>query len=255
LARGVPVLSFVEGMPYNNLSKGVFTGQFSSKMCLWGDSQRRWMLNEGTDPDILTITGPMHLDEAKRNGMSRIDELKAEFGLPRNKRILLLVLPRLHFGVPAAEILKSLVEFLDSRDNYFLAVKWHPHERDDEQAAARTEHPRLRSFKEQDVRKLIAVSDVAICTGTSAGAEVLAFDKPLIEVNWNGRNVNLDYAGQGVALEVRNAADWLVIDRVLDEGLPPKVQQAAERYVHDAFFKLDGHCVDRAVEQALALLR
>jgi len=255
LARGVPVLSFLEGLPYETLPPGMFNGQWSSRVCLWGRSHRRRMTADGADPAKLVITGPMHLDDVRGRYLASAQSLRDEFGLAGGGNVVLLILPRLCYLPEAGGLVQSLAGHLAKREGCRLAVKWHPHERAEDIERLGISSDQVRHFQHEDVLKLIACCDAAVSTGTTAGAEVLAFGKPLIEVNWHGRRVNLSYAATGAAQEVRGEADWGLIEDVVRHGPPAAVREAAERYVADTFYRLDGHCVDRVLTQVLELVR
>lgn len=254
LHRGINVLSFIEGVPYETTPAGTFNGRFSSKICIWGQAHYRTMVDDGTDPAKLAITGPMHLDVARSKYISRADELRAELGLPADKKVLLLVMPRLYFLPSAKDIIGALSNFIKHRPDTFLAIKWHPHERIEDIERIRIDADRVKGFQYEDFLKLVACCDLAMCTGTMAGTEALAFDKPLVEINWAGKNINLNYTRLGVASEVRSQDDLAVIDRIIAKGVPADIRETVEKFVEDTFSKLDGKCVDRAVEQVVSLL-
>jgi len=254
LQRGIGVLSFIEGLPYETLPPGMHNGRLSSKICLWGQAHYRRLVADGTDPAKLAVVGAMHLDVVREEYLSQQGELRNRLGLPDDGKILLLIMPRLCYLPLAGEIIHALTAFVEERTDFHLAIKWHSHERTEDIERLSPDTERVREFQYEDVLQLIACCDVALCSGTTAGAEVLAFDKPLIEINWRGRNVNLNYTAHGVAQEVKSQEDFAAIDRIIADGLSPEAQDAVERFVADTFNKLDGKCVDRAVEQVLSLL-
>ena len=113
--RGIPVLSFLEGIPYQTLPAGTFKARFSDKVCLWGQSHVRRLVDDGTDPDKLAVTGAMHLDVVRQKLLDQANESRKKYGLPADKKILLMIMPRLCFLPAMDEILSTCWRRLCSR--------------------------------------------------------------------------------------------------------------------------------------------
>jgi UDP-N-acetylglucosamine 2-epimerase len=244
----------MEGITYETLPKGLFNGKFSSRICVWGQKYFDELSEEGTDPDKLAIVGPVHLDQAKKNNLARTDEFKKQFNLPKDKKLAMLVMPRLHYLNSTHEIIDSLKQYLDSHQDTYLIIKWHSHDTANQINEFIPEHERIGNFQHEDIRQLMATADLVLCTGTSAGGEALVMSKPLIEINWAGKNLNLGYAREGVADEVERPEDWQIIDKIINQGQDKTRKQAIEKYIQENFYKLDGQCVDRALKHVVDLL-
>jgi UDP-N-acetylglucosamine 2-epimerase len=253
--RGVPVLSFLEGLLYETLPKGMLAAKMSSRVCLWGQAHRRRLLNEGSDAHRLVITGPVHLDELRKAYLPRRSEFADRLGLGDGRPVVLTIVPRLCFWPHAQAILASLAHYAKRHPQWHFAIKWHPHEKQDDITTLAIDTSAVTSFQTEDTLQLITCADAIVSGGTTAGGEALAFDKPLIEINWHGRNVNLDYARHGVCETVADENDWLAIERVIVNGPSVAVQQATTEYLADNFYRLDGRCLDRVLAAAAPLLR
>ena len=253
ISRRIPVLSSLRGLPYHHIA-GKYDSRFSSRVWLWGKSQYNKLIADGSEPDKLVITGPIHLDVLRQEYRGKESDLRREMGLPDNKRILLLIMPKIQSIPVGKEMLNSLSKFVESRDDYLLVIKWHPYQRPDEIDDLKPESKDNMYFQYEDVYKLMASCDIGLCSGSSAGAELLAFDKPLVEINWRGKNINISYAKSGVAAEVVSDKDWSVIDSLLEGGLSEEQQDAVSKFIADNFYKFDGKCTERVLKEAISLL-
>ncbi len=253
LSRRIPILSSLRGLPYYYIA-GKYDSRFSSRVWLWGKSQYDKLIEDGSNPDKLVITGPIHLDVLKREYAGKERQIRKEMNLPEDKKILLLIMPKIQ-SIPAGkEMLASLSNFVKQRKDYLLVIKWHPYQRPDEIEELKPTGENNISFQYEDVYKLMACCDIGLCSGSSAGAELLAFDKPLIEINWKGKNINISYARSGAALEIKSDEDWPIIDELSEKGLSDAYRLAVEKFISDNFYKLDGKCTERVLKEAISLL-
>jgi len=253
LQRRIPVLSSLRGLPYHHIA-GKYDSRFSSRVWLWGNTQYQKLIEDGSDPEKLIITGPIHLDVLRKEYAGKEAELRREFNLPVDKKLLLLAMPKIQSIPSGKAMLKSLAEFVDERNEYLLIIKWHPYQRPDEIEDLQPEGKNIAFFQYENVYKLMACCDIGLCSGTSAGAELLAFDKPLVEINWQGKNLNISYARTSAAEQVQSEKDWVVIDRLIENGLSEQCKQAVREFITENFYKLDGRCTERVLREAISLL-
>lgn len=255
--RGIPVLSSMRGLPYSMNPPLKQDSRYSTRVWLWGKSQYERLIADGSDPAKLVITGPVHLDAFRRELVGKERELREEFGLPEDKKVLLFIMPRIQSISEGKEIISSLSEYVDSHDDMILVIKWHIYQRLEEIEELRPKNiaaDKLKMFQYENIYKLMACSDLGICRGTSAGGELLAFDRPLVEVNWRGRNININYSKTRAAFEVRSSDEWNIIEKILKDGLSPQQKLAVEKFIEDNFYKLDGRCTERVLKEVIALL-
>jgi hypothetical protein len=254
IARDIPVLSFIEGVPYETLPQGMLNGQLSSRICLWGQAHYRRMVADGAEPAKLAIIGAMHLDVVRNTYLAEAKQLRAQFDLSPEKKIILLLMPRLCYLDAADQIMRALTDFVRDRRGYQFVIKWHSHDRIEDIDRLCACVNETKHFQFENTLQLIACADVVLCSGTMAGTEALAFGKPLIEINWQGRNININYSARGIAQEVCSPQGLPLIDEIITNGRPKPISEAVEKFVADTFSTLDGRSVDRAVGQVLSLL-
>ncbi len=248
--RGIPVLSFMEDMGDENLPGRMSSTRFSTKVCVWGQAPAQKLIDEGTAEDRIAVVGPMHLDEARKHCLPHAETLREDFGLPADKKRLLLIIPRTYSQCSSDETLTSLQHFIEQRDQYCLAIKWPAH---DTKRLGIT-GDRIISFHDKSLHELIAASDVVLSAGTRDGRDTLAMGKPLIEVDFTNRKNAAPFTAQGLAFAVRTADDWNIVDKVVSEGLTKEMTAAVEKYIQTHMNALDGQSVDNAAKQVLALL-
>ncbi len=254
IKRNIPVLSSMRGLPYKFNPPVKQDCKYSTRVWLWGKTQYDKLIADGSDPKKLVITGPVHLDTFRRQFAGKGTELRKEFGLPTDKKILLVIMPRIQSLHAGKEMLSSLAEYVNKHSDMMLVIKWHMYQRADEIDQLKPPANDIRTFQYENIYRLMACCDIGICSGTSAGGELLAFDKPLIEVNWEGKSVNINYANTGAAVEVKTQTDWPVIEKILKEGLTTTQKQAIEKFIEDNFYRLDGKCTERVLREAISLL-
>jgi len=228
--RGIPTVQMIHGVldpPYTAVPL------LSDVALCWGEQQREQMIELGTDPGRLVVTGCQRLTRTMRPDSRAV---RARLGLPAEGPIIMLATnPR-----PREEWRKLFFAFGEAfQDHPGLAavVRLHASEKENEHREECARYPALRVLENQawTVEDAMAACDVVVIHNSGLGNDALVLGRLVVLLDvlaaplGNGQML-ADRAGSPVA---RTAAELRqVVDRIFAEpNYRRQLHSQAEAYV------------------------
>jgi hypothetical protein len=247
-ALGVPSLSLqhgVAGVPT------IYAPVHSTKMAVWGELPRLWLIANGADPDQLVVTGQPRLDALLSPGppLTRTEVL-SRLGLDPSRPIW-TVAP----DPEPREVRHAMTEMIDSIASEFpvpqVIVRPHPDDDDSHYAgrlASWIGEGRIALGIELDAASLLAASDLVFVGQSTLGLEAMVLGRPVVVLDPCRSFEFVPYVREGAAPVVHEAAELVPVitgllgpDRIrFEDGRKSFV----ERYASAA----DGRSTDRVVD-------
>ena len=136
--------------------------------------------------------------------------------------------------------LKTIKEFLQiSNKKYELVIKLHPSSNSYKNLPAEIlDGVNYKLFHLEDLHSLIKDSDVLISTPSTAGAEAIAYSKPLLTMDFEEIKYTLAYESYDCNINFIDAESLLFC--LEDERRLTSKLINYDRFLKDYFFKLDG---------------
>ena len=263
----IPIFSFQEGIYYDDCSVNLLKNisQYSSRVFLWGTDAEIRIKKAGGRKDLLIVTGAPHLDKLKDYNQKRIVEIKKKYGINLRSQIVTFITPRL-FNYPISyTFLECFIKYILKHADIQFIIKFHPADPEwmlkqtKEYIYSLIDSNSLNSniyFKyKEGIEDLIAISDLILSYGTTAGGETLAFKKPLIEINWEKKNYNLSFTNKRVSEELVEEKDFKKINKILAEGIDSEIKTNMEKFVYKNFYKIDGKATKRVLEEVIKYMK
>lgn len=136
---------------------------------------------------------------------------------------------------------------------FYTVIKMHPDDIEEDYVKIITENALgldLRLLKNCDLYALLHMADIVVTGYSTVGAEAAMFDKPLMTLNFSGLPHIVDYAGEGIAIEVSNKAKIMevLLSLLNDHELRQQLAAGRKSFIERYAFKMDGHAGDRIIE-------
>lgn len=234
----------------------------ATKMAVWGDYSRKWMINRGVDENRLVITGAPFFDRYfyRKPGKDVYTELKID----RCKKIVLytlecspknvmfikfLILPNQH-----KKRISAIFNTFKNLPDLFLVIKVHPSVKDSSIIDIASEETGFKNYKvvyDIDIYNLLSISDLVITSWSTVGLEAILLGKPLMIINFYG-NVKdpIGFAKKGVAIAVDKPSDLkkTINSMLTDLKLQKSLGKGRRRFIRLYNYKHDGKASERVVK-------
>lgn len=244
---GVPSLVVQHGATMEIDAFGPVT---ATRMAVWGDISRQWLVDHGAQADRLVVTGPPQFDQlTQRKKTEQLRGLVCQrLGLDPDQVVLTLAVIQL----AGREMVETALEAMEVLTDFQLVVKLHPGERDEAQLMDLVMGlglPNAIAVKHFDIHDLLEISDVVIVWQSTVGLEALILDKPLIAFQFD-MPAPVPFAEYGAAVQVRSAEELVnAVRRILtDKELQATLAQGRDSFVRSYIGEADGHATDRVIE-------
>ncbi|MGB9979488.1 UDP-N-acetylglucosamine 2-epimerase [Methanobacterium sp.] len=216
----------------------------SDKICVWGNSSRKYLLELGFEDKKIEITGSPEFDEHKKFAESFEDK--------ENKIILFAT--QAPYKSTNLEVIEEMGKN-NKLDEFIVYVKPHPDEDPVSYKFLEDKFPGkvfIRQ-KNENISHLLAISDIILTISSTVGLESAILDKPLICVNF--LNEKSMYVDDGIALEVKNIGELSksIID-VLNPEIAAELSENRTKFVNEYVYGLDGKSTERIMNVIIDLL-
>lgn len=231
----IPTITLMHGEIYSAYG---WTPILADKVAVWGESQKRQLMEFGVASERIKVCGCPRLDADLK-----VDDVKvrARVGLDPGKSVALLATNPILIE-DRMKILSVFSEALLNLDSVQGVVRLHPSERLDTYApiVSRYSHIRILSAQEWTCEEAIAVARVIVNQDSGFGSDALVYGKPVIEIDvlsqplTNGQKL-VDRAGCPCANDSKTLRDEIV--RVVsDNEYWQSLLDKSRAYVGDLFF-------------------
>ncbi len=249
--HGVPTATLVHGTinpPYG------YNPVLADRILVWGEVQRRQLLDLGTDPDKIRLTGFARVQRSEPRDTASI---KQSVGLSPAKPVVMLATNPIE--VSARELLiATYCDAFAGRDDLNIIVRTHPAEGENAWGKEyRERYPYVRAFGrgDQTVEDALAMTDVFVCNNTGMSMDALLHDTPVVLLDVPGSSLlsNQELADEGAA-EVATTPETLVgaVETVLKAGkIADRLKEKREAYIKSMYHATGD---DAAVNTAKELL-
>ena len=210
---------------------------YADKMFNWGNYSYDWFVKNNTSKEKLIVTGTPKTDSINSIGLKNID-------FSSDSISLLVVLNPI--GEDLCRVfLKIIKEFLlISNKKYELVIKLHPSSNSYKNLPAEIlDGVNYQLFHLEDLHSLIKDSDVLVSTPSTAGAEAIAFYKPLLTMDFEDIKYTLAYESYDCNIKFHDAESLLVC--LEDEKKLTSKLINYDGFLKEYFFKLDGRSTIR----------
>ncbi len=228
--RRIPTLQMMHGVIYPPYG---YTPLLSDVALCWGEQQREQMIQLGTAPSRLLVTGCQRLTRTIRSDGQTV---RKRLGLPATGPIVMLATG----PMPREEWRKFVFTFGEAFQDHpelTTVVRLHAAEQSTSLNEECARYPHLRLLANQDwtVEEAMAVADVVVIQNSGLGNDALVFGRLVVVLDVlatplsNGQTL-VDRAGSPVSrtsAELRQAVDRIFADRAYRQEL----HRRAEDYV------------------------
>lgn len=271
-AAGVRSLTLLHGVP-TKLHRHFIGNEplLATRMAVWGEGCRTVKVQNGSSPDRLVVTGAPHLErlvrEAARPAPSasvRVAALRA-LGIDPARKLVVFAPDHFNIGkltwdvtlAPAQHTayVRAVLEALGRVPDAQLLIKL----KADDRSGPRI-HGLIRRYGPSDARvvpaaswaTLFPVADALVIAHSTVGLEALAYGVPVITVNLTGRPDRVDFAKEGAALGVYEAAALApaLSAALFDAETRARLREAAPAFLASYAGAFDGDAATRIARLA-----
>ena len=243
--KKIPVVEIQHGLfSLPEIFVNLMPKPISDKICIWGNSSRRYLLELGFEDEKIEITGSPEFDEHKKFAESFEDK--------ENKIILFAT------QAPYKSINLEVIEEMGKNkklDEFVIYVKPHPDEDPVSYEFLEDKFPDKVYVrpKNENLSHLLAVSDVILTISSTVGLESAILDKPLICINF--LNEKSMYVDDGIALEVKNIEELSEgIINVFNPEIAAELSENRKKFIDEYVYGLDGESSKRIMNVILDLV-
>lgn len=245
---GIPSLSLqhgVAGVP------SIYAPVHSTKMAVWGELPRLWLIANGADPRQLVVTGEPRLDALVSPGppRSRADVL-GQLGLDPN-RPSWIVAP----DPEPREVRHAMTEMAAAIASAFpdVQVIVRPHPADDvayykTMLAAGLAGGRLVLGTEVDAASLLAAADLAFVGQSTLGLEAMILGLPVVVLNPSRSFEFVPYVSEGAAPGVFEVGELKSVVTALLGEERARFEAGRRRFVERYASAADGSSTARVID-------
>ncbi len=210
-----------------------------------GDAVKRFLVNLGTNPDQIVVTGYPQFDPLDDREKLAAEPVRERLGLPSDKRLVLFTMLSGAGVTPLHEVVTGVREVVDAfrklGPGYSYVFKRHPADRGDllTQMGVDIQSLGAVSTIDEPIHPLLMAADVVVTQMSTTGTEALLLGKPLVVVNLSGRPDTIPYVEYGAALGVYRSGEAAhAIERALtDENARRILADGRERFICDFAYR------------------
>lgn len=261
---GIPCLDVQFGLTGDEAIEWRFFA--SSRVAVWGDSSKRFIIKHGVDEEKIHVTGSPRHDSLVKPSKEEFDYFRATFGDAGARKIVVLAstyTDSAHAEYTDPSVLRemklAIFRAANRSPGMLLIVKPHPHENVNETRALCESFQNV-VFAEQtsDIRKFIVVCDAFLSFGSTATIDALIADKLTVCPIFPGWPFSDVFESSGAVLVPKSEEEISSLFYRLTSGvlLEEKVnlREARNKYLHDISFGLDGLSCQRIEKLILKMV-
>ena len=257
-SKGIPVVSFQEGMYYSKLFWFKYHNNYSVNLML-SKTSADVIIEAGSNPHRIIIVGNTYFDKmVKEFSKERIEGFKREKSIDLKKPVILVIISFADLKHSIIDLFQLMLKELENLPPAVIIFKYHPimdlkHVIAFSKALSSKKH-KLLHVHDEEVYPYLFASDICITTGRSTlVSEALALGKPVIDVS---ELIHIpDYYGNfGVVVKPKNISE---IREKMADLLTESLNKDMERRIKEFGIKDIGSyegAIGRASQAVYALL-
>ncbi len=236
------------------LATHAYDKAISNKIAVWGEQVKDFLVERGTDPNKIIITGSPGYDKLF-NFKSDKNKIYQELNLDPNKEIVLYTSQPFGFEISKEnnlEIMTAFIKAVKNIPNKHAVIKLHPAEHETSYKSL------LKTFKKEDytmcketnIYELIDAAEILITQISTTALEAMILNKNIITVTTFLSSAISPYGKSKAALEVSNLDELQsTLKKILtDKELIKELEENRKKFVYSYNYKCDGKATDRIIE-------
>lgn len=233
---------------------------YATKFAAWGEISTKWMVDRGTPPEKIVITGQPRLDQIANSTFSLTRaSLSTKLSLAPDTFWLLWAMD----PIPELEnvaILQILLETLVQLPWCSLIIRPHPgipQTKWISDILTSQEHKRvILSSAQEPLHEILHIVDAILIQESTVGIEAMALEKPVLLLQKEGLISSELYSQDTTvhttnALELRHALEKL--HQFQQSGAADPQAASRQDFIHRYLYKLDGQSKQRVAEAIAAM--
>ncbi len=250
--KGIPVVSFQEGMYYSKLYWFKYHNNYSVNLLL-SNTSAELLLEAGSNPHRMVVVGNTYFDKmVKEFDENFLRRFKEEKGIDIRKPVVLIIISFADINTSIIDLFQLMLRELEKLPPMNLIFKYHPimdlaHVNMVKNNLNSNKHKLLHVHTEE-VYPYLFCADLCVTTGRSTlVSEALALGKPVIDTS--ELLGNPDYYGKyGVVVKVKSVRDIaLKMADILTEGIDENFKEKMEKFGKNDIGEFKG-AIERAGE-------
>jgi len=269
------------GIPTLFVQHGMLSGEDyiyrpinTTKIAVWGDITKNWLIKNGEDKDKIIIVGAPMLDKYITNKVNS-EDVKKRFHIPSNKKVILFTAqPSLDFskvyGIKGITPNKNTLEEeketirrllkVTNKIGCFAIIKLHPIGAPDEnEVLDYIKNDNFKDyliFKKESIQDLISASDIVLTHHSTTGLEAFYSKKFMICLNFYNKFEPIGYAKHGCAIEATTEESLIrsINDIFYDKNVQKKLMSNSKKFIKLYSYKDDGKSSSRLAELILHMI-
>lgn len=242
----------------------ILGGGQADYVAVTGEHYRRILLKAGVNPVKILTTGHPRHDLVIQNGVqwkiTEREQICQEIGAPAEKRLLLLGAPpvsHIKAGTRAGHVTmdqmnaylhETIAQLLSLNETFHLLVKVHPRDESEALSYLQDHSGTFTVIRRYETAKLIAVSDLLICQGSTIVFDAHILGTPTLTFDYYQTPGYDMWAKAGGIWHVIRQSDLLPsVRRVLeDSAVRSKLETERQAFLQE-YIRCDGHATERIV--------
>ncbi|MEM2175080.1 MAG: CDP-glycerol glycerophosphotransferase family protein, partial [Candidatus Micrarchaeia archaeon] len=234
-------------------------GSYCSKIVAWGDYGKELFIKSGINPKNIIVAGnPLFDDFIKIRFNKR--KARKKIGVSQKVKLLLYAscnpLDINYWNKSEAEMhIRSINKITSKIKNCLLIIRPHPTEEESRylEYLKGEDLTNTKVSKKEDFYTVLSACDILITEASLAGLEAAIFGKPVIIVNFIGKQYPTQrypfiLIKEQVALEARTEEDFFEKVKVLlktNTALSKKIKHNRRKFIKRYVYRLDGRASER----------
>jgi len=236
--KHIPFFTFQEGLCYSVTSMYRWHTEYSDACVLWGEADRRVLIEANNDPARMPVVGVIDLPETIESSAvpERIEAARKAHEVPDGNKILIIFFAH----APYTHLLDtSLIHWMWNHPDVTVIFKFHPiQQKQLVESAMQTfgQIPSARIVIDGDTYGLLGAAHACVLIGASTtGIETLAFNKPLVEVMLPDSTYS--YSARGAVPVAQTLGEAAALTwSIAEQGESSEWYARRQAYLKDHFF-------------------
>jgi len=233
------------------------------ELIIWGEFWKENFRKKMSPKAKLVPLGCPRFDEMLEwRSLEKSDSFYNKLGIDKNKATIVFLSNTHGFRGEGfwIEIFRGLEELLNRHgDKINLIVKLHPQESKELylKTLKQTTLDKIRFIKnEVHLYELFLHTDIAITAGSTSMLEAMAFDIPVIQVNFTDDPEIIDFYKYGGGILIKNKKEFIsiILKLLYDRNYKKQIIERQRKFIRSCLTNL-GHATDKVIEHVLSLKR
>jgi len=250
-----------------------FEPSITTKVAVWGELTKQWMINLRESQDKLIITGSPRYDEYITKKSEKKEKILKKFKISSSKKILLYPTHPFNMDIslsPSTRLsIEENKEILDKLFNVakelslFLVIKLHPtNEITIDEIYKLIPDIGYKDYiiikhGQENLFNLINICDVFVTYTSTTALESMLLKKPIITVNFANKKDPMQYSRYGCAIQ---ANDEETLKKALKEiinnkEVKDKLLNMGNKFIEKYCYKIDGLSSNRTAKLIMDMIK